>query len=259
MYFVYNSNYEEKLNEYGLPVNAKLKGSLERLSRKIKMEVYKKYIDIFLNDNVLNSRLMIGIPFEDYELWNFNDIDDMISCLKNMSDYEFIMRILYGVDNIKRSIKEIEKITNQKECLINLIQTLPLADEYKWKLTDLICNIGLYKENYIKFIEYFYSEYIKERLKLSKLIKDFSNYINGMTDKKKYIKNLLNTKIDIENCNVYLSTVLYADFYSYEKQNGSSVYIICGKSVSSITDGKGDEKPLHLYSKILEMKQDLKF
>lgn len=231
LYFLYNNNYNQKVEKYKVFPNKNVQKSLGRLSKKIHLDEYKKYIDLFFNDKVLNNKLIIGFPIQDlYEFWKFKNINELILYFKNMSSEIFIINTLTSINENIKNIDEIIKSLNDKTYIFNLVETLPINDEYKWKIAELICNVEIYKKNYIEFLEHFSIEYMKENEQIKKFKTKFNNHIVKMlkSDGKKYIENILDGRLDISENNIYISTLFYGNFNISIEKHTESDYLMIG-------------------------------
>lgn len=241
MYFLYNNNYEDQNKRYGVLPNPIVKKSLSNLSKVVNLEPYRKYIDLFFNEKVIEDKLTIGLPVEGHMLCAFSNIDEFILYLKNMSNEEFISIIIKCIDNISRDLFEIKKILYDKETTITLLHNLHLRDEFKWQLIELISNVDIYKQNYINFITYFYPLYIGEieqnkkhidkfRVHFEKMIKD-----NGKT----YIENLLSCNLD--GLNLCIGISFYGNFAVQKQEYKKTVYLLLGIDAEQIYNNFNDK------------------
>lgn len=240
LYFIYNNNYESENKKYDISPNKNVEQSLVRLSKKVHLSSFKKYIDLFLNEKVTEDKLAIGIPVEEHTFWSFSNIDEFILYLKNMNNETFISAVMKCIDNVSRDMEEVEKILKDKEYMIDLLQKLPLSDEFKWELMELICNVDIYKENYINFLTYFYPLYIDEVRRNKKYIDKFKIHVieKIKNEGEKYIKDLLSCQSD----DLYISIAFYGNFAIQKGEYEETTYLLLGIDAEQIYSSRNNKK-----------------
>jgi len=134
------------------------------------------------------------------------------------------------------SKENINEILQSDIKILDLIESLKVDDNMKWKILKLINNSEKWVREFMQFIEEYISQYAQIMEKYEKSIQVFSNYIekNIINDGIKFLENILGNFKDVflkldDYDEIYVNTIFFNSISCVFHESGKKLYIFFGR------------------------------
>ena len=213
LHYSWNINlHERQLEELGITLKEELKEEYYYINEI--HSIKKQQMDFFFNSDSKIFKFFIIVE----KIWGSKSINEYVSFIQNMSEDSLrIMLVKTLIDNkLKNDDEHIEKITKNKESVLDFTKGLDIGKELKWDLYCFIDNIEKYKYEFISLIKEYIPIFNKIFYKKSKLINEVNNNIMKNINSKgiEFIKAYTNNFISLNDYKKIYITSSYFDSYS---------------------------------------------
>ena len=262
--WVLNDCHREMYSKFEAKVNKDVERAVKALSKIVNknMELLEVYFKEFKEESPLNNSI-----YENSEVWGCSDKEELTTCIRKLSGQQIKYEAIKSIGEFKEDAadakEKINEILQSDSKILDLIESLKVDDNMKWKLLKLINNSEKWVREFKQFIEEYIPQYEQTMEKYAKSIEVFNNYIegninnNGIKFLQKILGNFNDAFFKFDNYDeIFVSTVFFNSISCVFHESDKKLYMLLGRDFEATTKRLSGEnvfeKNINIYKNLCD-------
>jgi len=231
--WVLNDCHREMYSKFEANVNKDVERAVKALSKIVNKN--KDLLDVYFKaESPLNNPID-----ENSDIWGCSDKDELINFIRKLSGQQIKYEAIKSMGEFKDDDDAKEKINEILQSdikILDLIESLKVDDNMKWKILKLINNSEKWVREFMQFIEVYIPQYVQIMEKYEKSIELFNNYIEENINNGgiKFLEKILGNFNDVflkfdDYEEIYVNTVFFNSISCGFHESSKKLYIFLGR------------------------------
>jgi DNA-binding transcriptional ArsR family regulator len=179
------------------------------------------------------------------DIWGCPDKEELINFIRKLNGQQIKYEAIKSMGKFKEDDAAKEKINEILKSdikILDLIESLKVDDNMKWKLLKLINNSEKWLREFLQFIEEYISQYVQVMEKYEKSIQVFNNYIeeninnSGIKFLEKILGNFKDAFLKFDDYEeIYVNTIFFNSISCGFHESGKNLHIFLGRDFEATT------------------------
>lgn len=237
--WVLNDCHREMHLKFEVEINKEVERAVKALSKIVNKNI--ELLEVYFKEG---SPLRYPIDANS-DMWGCSDKEKLVNFIRKLNGQQIKYEAIKSMGEFKEDEAAKEKINEILKSdikILDLIESLKVDDNMKWKLLKLINNSEKWVREFIQFIEEYILQYEQTMDKYEKSIKVFNNYIeeninkNGIKFLEKILGNFKNVFLKFDDYEeIYVNTLFFNSISCVFHESGKKLYIFLGRDFEATT------------------------
>ncbi|MBZ9607343.1 metalloregulator ArsR/SmtB family transcription factor [Clostridium estertheticum] len=237
--WVLNDCHREMHSKFEAEVNKDVERAVKALSKIVNKNI--ELLEVYFKEE---SPLNYPID-KNSDIWGCSDKEELINFIRKLNGQQIKYEAIKSMGEFKEDADSKEKINEILQSdikILDLIESLKVDDNMKWKLLKLINNSDKWVREFMQFIEGYISQYEQTMEKYEKSIQVFNNYVeeNINNDGIKFLEKILGNFKDVflkfdDYEEIYVNTIFFNSISCAFHESDKKLYMFLGRDFEATT------------------------